>query len=185
MKNIGKKIRQLRLSRGLTLEELAKMTIVILFVYKKVEFNKFINGIIYTIVVSMGLATLENLLYLLRGGFGLAIIRTFTALPMHAVVAGIMGYYISKAKFSKSTKATRILLVRGILYAIFIHGLYDFLLSTNTDLYIYASIGIYMLLITVFIILYTKIQAATNKDTNRNRLAFNAVKLSESKIPVQ
>jgi len=150
-------------------EELAKLSIVLIFAYQKDEFNQFINGIVYAIVASMGLATLENLLYLLRGGLGMAIVRTFTAVPMHAIVAGIMGYYISKAKFSVSAKTTRILLLRGILYATLIHGLYDFLLSTKAELYIYASIAVYLLLITVLFILYNKIQSATNKDNKKQK----------------
>ena len=157
-------------------EELSKLSIVLIFAYKKVEFNQFINGVVYTIVVSMGLASLENLLYLLRGGLGLAIIRTFTALPMHAISAGIMGYYISKAKFSSSGKKERNLLFKGILYATLIHGLYDFLLSSNAELYIYASIAVYLLLITVLIILINKIKSAISKDLNNKQAEL----LSES-----
>ena len=73
-------------------EELSKGVIVIVFAYKKIEFNRFMNGVIYAIIVSMGLATLENVLYLLRGGIGLAILRTFTAVPLHVLSAALIPF---------------------------------------------------------------------------------------------
>jgi len=145
-------------------EELSKGVIVYVFAYKRIEFDQFIDGVIFAITVSLGLATLENLLYLLRGGLGIAILRTFTAVPMHVISAGILGYYISKAKFSKSKKATRKLLLRAVFYASIIHGLYNFILSSNPELYLYASIGAYLLLVMVSIILFNKVKSANNKD---------------------
>ena len=145
-------------------EELSKGVIVIIFAYKKIEFDQFINGVVYAIAVSMGLATLENLLYLLRGGLGLAILRTFTAVPLHAISAGILGYYIGRAKFSTSGKQKRKLFLRGVFYASLIHGMYDFILSSNPEYYLYVSIGAYLLLVVIFIILLNKINSANKKD---------------------
>jgi len=45
-----------------------------------------------------------------------------------------------------------------------IHGLYDFLLSSTSELLIYASIGVYLLLVLIFIILKNKIKSARRKD---------------------
>jgi protease PrsW len=145
-------------------EELSKGVIVFVFAYKRIEFDQFIDGVIFAITVSMGLATFENLLYLLRGGLGIALLRTITAVPMHAISAGILGYYISKAKFSESKKTTRKLLFKAIFYASIIHGLYDFILSSSPELYLYASIGAYLLLVVVSIILFNKIKSANDKD---------------------
>ncbi|MBC8185440.1 PrsW family intramembrane metalloprotease, partial [candidate division KSB1 bacterium] len=145
-------------------EEFSKGIIVYVFAYKRIEFDQFIDGVVFAITVSMGLATFENLLYLLNGGVGIALLRTFTAVPMHAISAGILGYYISRAKFSNSRNDARKFLLKGVFFASIIHGLYDFILSSNPDLYLYASIGAYLLLILISIVLFNKIKSANNKD---------------------
>jgi RsiW-degrading membrane proteinase PrsW (M82 family) len=53
-------------------------------------------------MVSMGFACTENILYVLEGGYEVAIMRAFTAVPAHATFGILMGYYMGKAKFSKN-----------------------------------------------------------------------------------
>ena len=145
-------------------EEFSKGIIVYVFAYKRIEFDQFIDGVIFAITVSMGLATFENLLYLIRGGMGYVILRTFTAVPMHGIAAGILGYYISRAKFSQSMVEKRKFILTGMLYASISHGLYDFILASNPSLFIYASIGSYLLLIFISIVLYNKVKSANKRD---------------------
>jgi len=62
-------------------------------------------------------------------GTGTGIMRMFTAIPTHATVAIIMGYYIGKAKFDKKNRIKYHLF--GIGGAVLFHGLYDFSLMQN------------------------------------------------------
>lgn len=109
-------------------EEGIKLTVVRLFVYKRSEFNEISDGIVYTITASMGFACFENILYS-TGGMSAILLRAFTAVPLHAIASGIMGYYIGYSKFSDTKTISK-----GFLIAILIHGLYNFLLFTGTAL---------------------------------------------------
>ena len=107
------------------IEEFSKYIIVRYYAQPKREFNEQFDGIIYAVMVSMGFATTENVMYVFEGGLQTALLRMFTAVPAHATFAVIMGYFLGKAKFSQ--KKTYYNLV-GLLSAIFFHGAYDFFL---------------------------------------------------------
>ena len=145
-------------------EEFFKLIVVIFFAYPRKNFKHHIDGIVCTIAVSLGFACMENLLYLLKGGLGMAIVRTFTALPLHSIAAGIMGYYIGKARFAGLKKKESVTIYKGLYYAILIHGIYNFLLSANPQLLVYASIGVWLLLVLIFLILANKIKLAIGRD---------------------
>jgi len=61
---------------------------------------------------------MENILYAMSGGINVAILRAFTAVPMHAVASGMMGVYIGKAKFATDKHAERSCLYKGLWIAI-------------------------------------------------------------------
>ncbi|RKX76356.1 MAG: protease PrsW [Spirochaetes bacterium] len=107
-------------------EELSKFLVVRLFLYPRKEFDEIADGIVYTITASLGFAFMENLMY----SFGpvlLLLIRGITAVPLHAIASGIMGYYIGASRFRPRPQ-----FLKGLLYATAIHGLYNFLLFTGT-----------------------------------------------------
>jgi RsiW-degrading membrane proteinase PrsW (M82 family) len=90
------------------------------------EFDQPFDGIVYAVMVGMGFATAENLLYVFNGDGGTAIVRMFTAVPAHAVFAVIMGFFIGEAKVFKTSSG----LYSGmaLLFAAFVHGYYDYFL---------------------------------------------------------
>jgi RsiW-degrading membrane proteinase PrsW (M82 family) len=79
-------------------------------------------------MVSMGFAAFENILYVFQGGFKVALLRAFTAIPAHATFGVIMGYYMGKSKFSKKKMKWNLI---GLMAAILFHGTYDFFLFIN------------------------------------------------------
>jgi len=109
-------------------EELSKYLLLRILPYRSKHFNEPFDGIIYAVIISMGFATAENILYVLRGGMNVALIRMFTAIPAHAAFAVFMGFYVGLAKFRKHNF---LLLLTGLLTAIIAHGLYDWLLFQN------------------------------------------------------
>ncbi len=108
-------------------EELLKYLVVVLYAFRKPCFNEPFDGIVYTVMVSLGFAAFENIFYVMEGGIGVAIMRMFTAVPMHAAFAVIMGYYIGLSKFYNGAARTE-KSIKGLLYAILLHGFYDFVL---------------------------------------------------------
>ena len=109
-------------------EEFSKYIIVRYFAQNKREFNEPFDGIVYAVMVSMGFAGLENVLYVYQYGVTTGITRAFTAVPAHATFAILMGYFMGKAKFSKNKIQLNLL---GLLVATIFHGAYDFFLFIN------------------------------------------------------
>lgn len=110
------------------IEEFSKYVIVRFYAQKSVEFNEPFDGIVYAVMVSMGFAALENVMYVFQYGVSTGIIRAFTAVPAHATFAILMGYFMGLAKFSKNRQ---LLNITGLLVATFFHGAYDFFLFIN------------------------------------------------------
>jgi RsiW-degrading membrane proteinase PrsW (M82 family) len=109
-------------------EEFSKYVIVKYFAQPKKAFNEPYDGIIYAVMVSMGFACTENLMYVIDGGYQTALVRAFTAVPAHATFGVLMGYYMGKAKFSNNRL---VLNLAGLLLATIFHGAYDFFLFIN------------------------------------------------------
>ena len=107
-------------------EELAKLIALLSYSYRKDFFNEPLDGIIYTMMIGMGFATVESLIYAEKFGMETVLVRSLTAVPAHAVFAVVMGYFVGLSKFVEAKKTSYIL--RGFLLAVFIHGLYDFFL---------------------------------------------------------
>lgn len=107
-------------------EEICKFYFVRRFLYNHKEFDEPFDGITYSVMVSMGFATLENIAYVYQGGVEIAILRMFMAVPAHATFGIIMGYYLGLAKFNPDS-ARRYLLM-AVVGATFFHGAYDFAL---------------------------------------------------------
>ena len=106
-------------------EEFSKYIIVRYYAQPKTAFNEPFDGIVYAVMVSMGFAFTENIIYVLDGGIYTALLRAFTAVPAHATFGIIMGYFMGKAKFSNKKW---LLNLTGLLLAVIFHGTYDFFL---------------------------------------------------------
>ncbi|MBB5323434.1 RsiW-degrading membrane proteinase PrsW (M82 family) [Anoxybacillus tepidamans] len=115
------------LSSGL-LEEFVKWFVVYFFIFDHREFDEPYDGIVYSASVSLGFATLENILYLLANGVEFAVTRALLPVSSHALFAVMMGFYIGKAKFQGRK---RFYLVLSFVLPFLLHGTYDFILLTQ------------------------------------------------------
>ncbi len=129
-------------------EEFSKYIFFKRFAYNRAEFNEPFDGIIYSVMVSLGFAALENVMYVMDGGIGVGLLRMFTAVPAHAANAVMLGYFAGLAKFNPQREKT--LLITGILAATFFHGAYDFCLFVNEVPVI--AVGALITLIVVIIL---------------------------------
>lgn len=116
------------------IEEALKFFVVKHTAYDNKKYNEVMDGITYTIIAGLGFAMLENILYVMQGGFSLGVMRAILAVPAHALFSGIMGYYIGKAKFEKTPWDARRALWTGFGFAVLYHGLYDYFLLTGSYL---------------------------------------------------
>ena len=105
-------------------EELVKLVVLIGYNLRHKAFDEPMDGIVYGVVASLGFATLENVLFVFEGGLSVAISRAFSAVPLHAFVGAIMGYYVGQAYFSPQSRSR--LILKGYGIAVLLHTLYDF-----------------------------------------------------------
>lgn len=121
-------------------EEFSKFVFVRFLLFGNVHFNEPFDGIVYAVMVSMGFATLENIVYVYQLGFMSGVLRMFTAVPAHAVFGIIMGYYVGKAKFTH--RNVYMYSALGLLAPALFHGAYDYFLFIAEIKGVYAGIWI-------------------------------------------
>ncbi len=115
-------------------EELCKLAVVRYEIYHDPELDEPFDGIVYCVAASLGFAILENLLYVLEGGYVVGVLRAVLSVPAHALFAVFMGYYVGLSKFAPTVAERRKLVLKGLAVATFSHGLYDFVLSVQVPL---------------------------------------------------
>ena len=89
------------------IEELVKYFFLNEYLFSKADFNEPMDGIVYAVMISLGFATVENIGYVLNHPgqeINIALMRMFTAIPLHAVCGVILGYFVGLAKFSENKK---------------------------------------------------------------------------------
>lgn len=102
--------------------------------YNNPEFNYLFDGIVYSVFASLGFAAIENIMYVLENGLGVAFLRAVTSIPGHAIFGVFMGYYLGKAKMARlhdNKHAERTNLRKSLLIPVFIHGFYDATIELN------------------------------------------------------
>lgn len=115
-----------------SLEEFFKWIIIFILVYKTIEFEDAYDGILYGASVSLGFATVENILYLLSFGLDTAFIRALLPVSSHALFGVVMGYYFGKAKFSATSEKVKWIAV-AFLAPFLLHILYNSILYSYDD----------------------------------------------------
>ena len=105
-------------------EDLAKFCVLYFFCLRHSAFDEPMDGLVYGVAASMGFAALENVLYVWEGGFFLAVMRAFTAVPQHAMHGAIMGYFLGLYRFLPARRG--FFLTLALALPIAFHGAYDF-----------------------------------------------------------
>lgn len=127
------------------LEEFFKWFIFLYAIYKHTEFEGRYDGIVYGVSISLGFATVENLLYLLANGISLAFLRALFPVSCHALLGVLMGYYMGRAKVGAVKNQYKVLTVALLIPAI-LHGFYDIVLEVQSSNVIYVLIPFMIML---------------------------------------
>jgi len=136
-------------------EEIAKLTMLWLFLRKNPYYDEYLDGIVYAACVGLGFAGTENVLYLLQSDDWMAtgIVRGLTAVPAHFAIACAMGYFYSKRHFGDRSRITAAC-VLGV--PILIHWIYD-ALAFNESIFPELSVIINVL----FVLLIWRVYKST------------------------
>lgn len=142
-------------------EESVKFVFVNAFLRRRREFDEVADGIVYAACVSLGFALLENVTYAFDGNWGyVLLLRSVTAVPMHAAASGIMGYYIGLAKAGGKDRRAA-----GLAWAVLIHGAYDFCAFSQSAL----SFLVFPIVLAALVAVRKLFRAATALDEGAGR----------------
>jgi len=111
-------------------EEGFKFLIFYMLIWRNHEFDEMYDAIVYCVFVSLGFATVENIGYVLSTGFGIALLRSVTAVPAHALFGVSMGYYLGIARFARKQYRAKYFRL-GLIMPVVLHGIYDFILMSR------------------------------------------------------
>ena len=114
-------------------EELFKLIFVLIFAFNRKEFDEYLDGIIYCVFISLGFATVENILYVLEGSYTVAIMRAILSVPAHMLFGVTMGYYLSLSKFSLARFNKKKFMSLALIIPMLLHGFYDYILMSRYD----------------------------------------------------
>lgn len=121
-------------SAGL-IEECVKFFFLYKLFWNNPCFDERFDGIVYAVFVALGFAFIENILYIYQdvsNAVHIAYARAFFAVPAHTLFAISMGSGLGLARFSNHNVTVRI--TGGLVSAVVIHGIYDFLLMYADEL---------------------------------------------------
>lgn len=124
------------------------------------NFNYRFDGIVYSVFLSLGFAAYENLQYVLRYGFSVALPRAVLAVPGHLAFAVIMGLFYSRAKLAQSQECEMSMTLHlwwAWLIAVLLHGFYDACAMIGTS--------VAMVLFLIFVLfLYTLVYRLVKRE---------------------
>ncbi len=109
-------------------EEAAKLFVLWLLLRRNKHFDQKMDGIVYAVMVSMGFAALENVMYLFgnENWLTVGVTRALFSVPGHFCFGVLMGYYYSLAKFYPGTPRKNKLMV--YFAPVIVHGIFDTIL---------------------------------------------------------
>ena len=147
-------------------EEGLKYLVLRFGTWKNEAFNFTFDAIVYAVFVSLGFATLENVLYVLNYmSLQVALVRGIMSVPLHCTCGVFMGYFYGMARNHHSrgqgglSALDRVL---ALLVPLLIHGLYDFALSVESEA---ISLGGLVFTVVVFILAVIQVRWSSKQDS--------------------
>ncbi len=129
-------------------EETLKFFAIYFYISTKTDFDEPMDAVVYGTLISLGFATLENFQYVYNSNFDnpnfIAILRSFTAIPLHACCGIIMGYYFGLYIFKDRYKLN---LLKSLVFAIAFHSAYNYFATRNIFL---------MFIVLIILIIFAK-----------------------------
>lgn len=156
------------LSTAALLQESIKWLIIKHAVYDNVHFDEVMDGITYGMVVGLGFACMENILFVTGKSIEVAYIRAFTTIPVHVAGSGLTGFYIGCSKFARTQREQNLLIWWSFLIGLLVHGAYSFVLlldwDKNYSLLVFLTT---MIFLPSVLFLYNMILRAQEMDRDR------------------
>ena len=182
-------------SAGL-LEESAKFSMILLFIYKWADFNEYYDGPLYAGLVGIGFAISENLGYMLKPLanivasnvsidvnflrlIGLSILMKYRVFSGHFLFGFIAGYFIAKARFRKEEgdkAGEKINICISFVIAFLLHGTFNSIAIMGNYL---TFLGCVLILVIVVILIGRK---SLRKSVFRKEILENLTERKRNKL---
>lgn len=129
-------------------EEFCKWIMIRLIGYNHKDFDQLYDIIVYSTFVALGFAAVENIFYVIEGGFTLGIYRAIFSVPGHVAFGVFMGYYLGLAKMWEKKNKTKhnIYMLLSVLVPALLHTIYNFCLMIETFWFLIIFIGFIIIL---------------------------------------
>lgn len=145
-------------------EELLKYIMLRKGSWNSKYFNYRFDAIVYSVSVAVGFAIFENIMYVSQYGLETAVVRAFTAVPLHAFCGITMGvfYAYEKKSFIYGQKFTSLKFkLLAFLIPLAVHGTYDTFAFLRTY---YATYMLLAFVIVLYIIAVKTIKSLSAAD---------------------
>lgn len=115
-------------------EEYSKLMILYIFLYRNREYDDIYDGFVYSSIIALSFSLIETFMYVFSESTfdemtSLAVLRNFTAIPLHITCGIVMGYFVSLEKFSKGKKKKFKNMILALLVPTLIHTVYNVFFS--------------------------------------------------------
>jgi RsiW-degrading membrane proteinase PrsW (M82 family) len=138
--------------RAAFLEEMMKFFVIVFYCLHLHHFDEPMDALVYGVAASLGFAVIENWEYVLGASKDgaeyakdVALIRSFSAIPLHALAGVFMGFFLMDAVFQKHNR--KFFLFLALFFPVCLHGLYDLILFSESisDYYIYILLVVFLI----------------------------------------
>ena len=161
-------------------EEAGKFLVMKLLTWRSRHFNFTFDAVVYAVVASLGFAAFENVVYVLSGNVGTAIMRGLLAVPGHAIDGVFMGCYYGIARKCKALgdeNGAKRNLFKSLAVPVITHGFYDFCLDVS------STSGIFLLVFFAFEIIVTVAAVKKVNKLSRTDESLTPAYLTDEQIP--
>lgn len=113
-------------------------------------FSRSFHGLLFAIMLALGMATAENIFYAINnGGKDFILLKGYTSVPAHITFAVLMGFFIGYSKFRNMRF---VLALVGLGSASFLQGIYEFcMFNRDTELIIISFVGSTLIVIVLYV----------------------------------
>ena len=132
------------------IEEAAKFLVLKLTTWKSKDFNYTFDAIVYSVVVSVGFVTAENIVYLIKYRGALEPVRLILPIFAQIIISIFMGYFYGLAKYedaSGNKRSAKLHLVEAFLVPFVMHGLFEFTWGAE-KLTLFIVFAVYVAIVT-------------------------------------
>ena len=105
-----------------------------IFLYRNRAYDDIYDGFVYSSIIALSFSLIETFMYVFSESnysdmTSLAILRNFTAIPLHVACGIVMGYFVSLEKFAKTRKAKLSNMIKALFMPTLIHTIYNVFFS--------------------------------------------------------